>query len=100
MQILIIKTTSLGDVVHNLPLIADIKMQFPNAKIDWVVEESFAEIPAMHPDVNRIIPLAIRRWRKSLFEMNTVVIFCSFSESDSKYTGKASVCVIILACPL
>lgn len=71
MRILIIKTTSLGDVVHNLPIIADIKKHFPKALIDWVVEESFAEIPAMHSGINKIIPVAIRRWRKSLFSKKT-----------------------------
>lgn len=67
MRILIIKTTSLGDVVHNLPVVADIKRQHPNALIDWVVEESFVDILTMHPGINQIIPVAIRRWRKSVF---------------------------------
>lgn len=71
MRILIIKTTSLGDVVHNLPIIADIKKHFPKALIDWVVEESFVEILAMHSGINKIIPVAIRRWRKSLFSKKT-----------------------------
>ncbi|MDO9392611.1 MAG: lipopolysaccharide heptosyltransferase I [Methylotenera sp.] len=71
MRILIIKTTSLGDVVHNLPVVADIKKQHPNALIDWVVEENFSEIPAMHPDVHNVIKVAIRRWRKSLFTKKT-----------------------------
>ena len=67
MRILIIKTTSLGDVVHNLPVIADIKRQHPNALVDWVVEESFVDILTMHPGINLIIPVAVRRWRKALF---------------------------------
>lgn len=80
MHILIIKTTSLGDVVHNLPVIADIKKQHPNAKIDWVVEENFAEIPAMHPDVNKVIKVAIRRWRKSFFAKSTWQEFKNFKQ--------------------
>ncbi len=71
MRILIIKTTSLGDVVHNLPIIADIKKQFPNALIDWLVEESFVEILTMHAGINQVIPVAIRRWRKSIFSKQT-----------------------------
>jgi heptosyltransferase-1 len=71
MRILIIKTTSLGDVVHNLPVIADIKRQYPNAVIDWVVEESFVDILTMHPGINLIIPVAVRRWRKALFCRDT-----------------------------
>jgi heptosyltransferase-1 len=78
MRILIIKTTSLGDVVHNLPVIADIIQQQPNAQIDWLVEENFAEIPAMHPNVNNVIKVAIRRWRKSLFSKNTWYEFAKF----------------------
>jgi heptosyltransferase I len=80
MRILIIKTTSLGDVVHNLPVIADIKKQYPNAQIDWLVEENFAEIPAMHPDVNQVIKVAIRRWRKSLFAKKTWQEFTNFKQ--------------------
>ncbi|MDP2804868.1 MAG: lipopolysaccharide heptosyltransferase I [Gallionellaceae bacterium] len=64
-SILLIKTSSLGDVLHNLPAVTDICQHFPDAKIDWVVEESFAALPALHPKVRNIIPVAIRRWRKS-----------------------------------
>lgn len=64
-DILLIKTSSLGDVLHNLPMVTDICRQFPDAKIDWVVEESFASLPALHPKVHSVIPVAVRRWRKS-----------------------------------
>lgn len=65
MRILLVKTTSLGDVIHNLPVASDIRRAFPEVEIDWVVEESFAEIPRLHPAVARVIPVAVRRWRKS-----------------------------------
>lgn len=71
LKLLIVKTSSLGDVIHNLPIIHDIRTQHPNAEIDWVVEESFADIPKLHPGVNRVIPVAIRRWRKAIFNQNT-----------------------------
>jgi heptosyltransferase I len=71
MRILIIKTSSLGDVVHCLPVIADIKNLHPEAQIDWVVEESFADILKLHPQIKRIIPVAIRRWRKGIFSKQT-----------------------------
>lgn len=64
-KIVLIKTSSLGDVLHNLPVVTDICTHFPDAHIDWVVEEAFAALPALHPRVQRIIPVAIRRWRKS-----------------------------------
>lgn len=40
MRILLVKTTSLGDVIHNLPVASDIRRVFPQAEIDWVVEEN------------------------------------------------------------
>ncbi len=65
MRILLIKTSSLGDVVHNLPVVTDLRARYPAAVIDWVVEESFADIPRLHPGVSQVIPVAVRRWRRS-----------------------------------
>lgn len=70
-RILLVKTSSLGDVVHNLPVVTDIRAHFADAHIDWVVEESFAEIPAMHPGVARVIPVSLRRWRRQLASTQT-----------------------------
>ncbi len=66
-RILLIKTSSLGDVVHNLPVVGDIAAAIPGAVIDWVVEESFAAIPQLHPRVARVWPVAVRRWRRALW---------------------------------
>ncbi len=66
MRILLVKTTSLGDVIHNLPVASDIRRVFPQAEIDWVVEEGFAELPRLHSAVRRVLPVAVRRWRKAL----------------------------------
>jgi heptosyltransferase-1 len=71
MRILLVKTSSLGDVIHNLPVASDIRRRFPEAEIDWVVEESFAEIPRLHPAVRRVLPVAVRRWRKAPFSPET-----------------------------
>jgi heptosyltransferase-1 len=65
-RILFVKTSSLGDVVHNCPAVTDVARHLPGAGIDWVVEESFAEAAALHPAVRRVIPVAIRRWRGGL----------------------------------
>lgn len=70
-RILIVRTSSLGDLVHMLPAISDIARHVPGAKIDWLVEESFAEIPAWHPAVHEVIPVAHRRWRKSWWSAQT-----------------------------
>lgn len=64
MKVLIVKTSSMGDVLHTLPALTDMQNTIPNLSVDWVVEENFAEIPTWHPIVNKIIPVAIRRWRK------------------------------------
>ena len=62
-RILFVKTSSLGDVVHNCPAVSDVARAAPGAAIDWVVEEAFAEVAAMHALVRRAIPVAVRRWR-------------------------------------
>ena len=66
LKILLVKTSSLGDVIHQLPAVTDIRTHFPDARVDWVVEENFAELPALHPGVSRVIPVALRRWRRAL----------------------------------
>ena len=78
MHILLVKTSSLGDVIHNLPVVSDIRRHFPEAVVDWCVEESFAAIPRLHPGVGEIIPVAVRRWRKKLFQARTWREFAAF----------------------
>lgn len=67
MHVLIVKTSSMGDVLHTLPALTDAMKAIPGIRFDWVVEEGFAQIPAWHPAVARVIPVAIRRWRKHWF---------------------------------
>ncbi|MFB9084946.1 lipopolysaccharide heptosyltransferase RfaC [Erwinia tracheiphila] len=67
MQVLIVKTSSMGDVLHTLPALTDAMQALANIRFDWVVEEDFAQIPSWHPAVDRVIPVAIRRWRKHWF---------------------------------
>jgi heptosyltransferase-1 len=71
MDIALIKTSSMGDVIHALPVVTDIVRARPDVRIDWVVEESFAELPALHPAVRSVIPVAVRRWRRSLLSAGT-----------------------------
>lgn len=78
MRILIVKTSSLGDVIHTLPALTDAGKNISSLTIDWVVEENFAEIPAWHPLVNHVIPVAIRRWRKNIFSVKTWSQFYQF----------------------
>ena len=64
-KILLVKLSSLGDVVHALPVVQDIRAALPGAQIDWVVENSFAPILALSTGLHRIISCEIRRWGKS-----------------------------------
>lgn len=67
MRVLIVKTSSMGDVLHTLPALTDAQQAIPDIHFDWVVEEGFAQIPSWHSAVDRVIPVAIRRWRKAWF---------------------------------
>jgi heptosyltransferase-1 len=76
-KILLVKLSSLGDVLHNLPIVWDLRKRLPNAQIDWIVEEAY--VPLLAPlqttenfrGIDRIIPVAFRRWRKSLLRLST-----------------------------
>lgn len=62
-HILLVKTSSLGDIVHNFPMVTDLQRHFPGAVLDWVVEQAFADLPRLHPAIRHVIPVALRRWR-------------------------------------
>jgi heptosyltransferase-1 len=76
-NILLIKISSLGDVLHNLPIVWDLRKRFPNAQIDWIVEEAYVHLlePLKSTEgfrgIDRIIPIALRRWRKKLWSLRT-----------------------------
>ncbi|HJL62442.1 MAG TPA: lipopolysaccharide heptosyltransferase I [Pseudomonadales bacterium] len=65
MRVLVVKMSSFGDVIHTLPAVTDLKTLIPEVEIDWVVEEAFTDIVRLHFGVDRVIPVAIRRWRSS-----------------------------------
>lgn len=67
MHVLIIKTSSMGDILHTLPALTDAMQVVPGIRFDWVVEEGFSQIPLWHPAVAQVIPVALRRWRKQWF---------------------------------
>ncbi len=71
MKILLVRVSSLGDVLHNLPMVADLLRRHPGATIDWVVEEGYTSLVRLNPHVRKIIPWALRRWRKSLGKAET-----------------------------
>ncbi len=78
LRVLVVKLSSLGDVVHTLPAAMDIQAHFPNAQIDWVVEPSFAPIVKACSAVHRVIACDLRRWRKNIWATETRVAWRAF----------------------
>ncbi len=62
-RILLVKTSSLGDLIHSFPALTDAARALPGVEFHWLVEEAFAEVPQWHPAVSRVIPIGLRRWR-------------------------------------
>ncbi len=83
-KILLVKLSSLGDVLHNLPIVWDLRARLPNAQIDWVVEEGYVHLltPLLTRDgfrgIDRIIPFGLRHWKKNLFSLTTWQEFFTF----------------------
>jgi len=72
-EILFIKTSSLGDVIHHMPALTEARKARPDARFAWLVEEAFAPLVRLHPAVDEVIPVAWRRWRKSFYAPATLV---------------------------
>jgi len=70
-EILFIKTSSLGDVIHHMPAVTEARRHVPAARFAWVVEEEFAPLVALHPAIESVIPVASRRWRRAFFGPST-----------------------------
>ena len=71
-SILFIKTSSLGDVIHHMPALTEARKARPDARFTWLVEEAFAPLVRLHPAVGEVVPVAWRRWRKSLLSPATL----------------------------
>ena len=86
-KILLVKLSSLGDVLHNLPIVWDLRARLPDAQIDWVVEEAYVHLlepllsRAGFKGIDRIIPFGLRRWKKSLFSLATWKEFFAFRKA-------------------
>ena len=86
-KILLVKLSSLGDVLHNLPIVWDLRARLPNAQVDWVVEEAYVHLlePLLTREgfrgIDRIIPFALRRWKKNLFRLATWKEFLEFRKT-------------------
>ncbi len=71
-DILFIKTSSLGDVVHHMPALTEARVRRPDARFAWMVEEAYAPLVRLHPAAGDVIPVAWRRWRHSLYAPATL----------------------------
>jgi len=71
MNVLIVRTSSMGDLIHTWPALTDLARHVPDLEITWLAEENFADIARLHPAVGAVIPMAWRRWRKNLFASAT-----------------------------
>ena len=82
-DILFIKTSSLGDVIHHMPAVSDARRHLPQARIGWVVEEAFAPLVRLHRAVDSVIPVASRRWRRAPFAPRRGARFAAFAQRDA-----------------
>lgn len=86
-KILLVKLSSLGDVLHNLPIVWDLRVRLPEAQIDWVVEEGYVNLlePLLSRNgfrgIDRIIPFGLRRWKKNIFKLATWKEFFAFRKT-------------------
>lgn len=78
MRILIVKMSSLGDIIHAFPVLQYIKQCYPQAEIDWVVEQPFAELVRAHPSINRVICVQTKKWRSHCLSKTTWQEIASF----------------------
>ncbi len=65
MRVLLVKLSSMGDVIHNLPVVSDLARRYPSIEIDWVTELPYAGLVALHPQVRRVIPIHLRHLKKN-----------------------------------
>ena len=70
-DVLFIKTSSLGDVIHHLPALTEARAKRPDARFAWVVEEAFAPLVRLHPAVAEVFPVAGRSWRRAPWRAST-----------------------------
>jgi heptosyltransferase-1 len=75
----------MGDIIHTLPAVTDASRIIPDISFDWVIEENFAQIPNWHAYIDQVIPVALRRWRKSPFSQTTRCEWHQFKQKLSQY---------------
>lgn len=85
MRVLIIKLTSMGDLMHALPALTDAVKAIPNIEFDWVVDKTFSEVPLWHPAVKNVITTAHRQWKKNIIQSWREGLLSQFNQKLNKY---------------
>ncbi|MBS0604010.1 MAG: hypothetical protein JSS60_03115 [Verrucomicrobia bacterium] len=80
-SILIVKTSAIGDVIQTFPVLEYLRQKFPAARIDWVVEQGIAPLLKAHPQVDNVIEIRSKIWRKAPFSAQTREEFSAFSQT-------------------
>jgi heptosyltransferase I len=90
-RVLLVKLSSMGDVIHNLPVVTDLHRAFPAIEIDWITEAPYAELVALHPKVKQVFPIHLRALKKQWWRAS---LWAQFREERSKLAGRKYDCVI------
>lgn len=69
MKILVVRLSSLGDVLHLFPAVSDLRRHFPDAQIHWLVEPAFAELAGWHSAVDKVITVPLRAHKKTWWKL-------------------------------
>ncbi len=85
MRLLLVKLSSLGDIVHTLPALTDASRARSGLEVHWVIEEQYQAVAALHPAVTRVVPVAIRRWRRSFRGAGAEIAHCIRALRESSY---------------
>lgn len=87
MKFLIVKTSSLGDILHAFPALAYLREKFPNAEIDWVVEKPFSQLLQSHPAIDDVFCIDTKKWRQmeGIGKVLKEIVATIFSLRKKKY---------------
>ncbi|AKC60161.1 lipopolysaccharide heptosyltransferase I [Blochmannia endosymbiont of Polyrhachis (Hedomyrma) turneri] len=77
-KVLIIKTSSMGDIIHTLPAITDAGKALPYIEFDWILEKNFSQIPTWHPQIKNTIPITLRTWKKKYYNLKSYQAYFKF----------------------
>ena len=71
MKVLLVRLSSMGDLIHTLPAIDDLSRMRPDVELHWLSEAGFADIARLHPFVRQVHSMRWRQWRKQISAPDT-----------------------------